>query len=87
LKKVAGAAGDPDVFVRRMALRALAASKDPTAIPAVAAALNDSENSTLPVSSVNTATAVNARIENGAGESSAMHYFGSKNKATRSLRQ
>ena len=36
---------DPDVFVRRMALRALAARKDPAGIPAVAAALEDPENS------------------------------------------
>jgi hypothetical protein len=46
LEKVASAAvGDPDVFVRRMALRALAARKDAAGIPPSAASLEDPENS------------------------------------------
>ena len=45
VENIAEAVGDPDVFVRRMALLALAAQKDAAGIPAAAAALDDPENS------------------------------------------
>ncbi|MCC6424533.1 MAG: HEAT repeat domain-containing protein [Phycisphaerales bacterium] len=42
---VAAATNDPDLYVRRLAVDALAAMKDPRAIPVLESALNDKENS------------------------------------------
>ena len=44
VQQISEATRDPDVFVRRMALRVLEAKKDPAGIPAAVAALEDKEN-------------------------------------------